>query len=318
MHERAYFNHISEEAAQLLEFLPAGTILDGELYSPLVGFQMITSIAGTKKKRHEREGELDYYLFDIYHPETVWRPGISKQLKVAEAGVGDREEGMVYARASGYTVENYTTEATEYFELPHDDEGSTSLSCVPYTELLEGSPLWVVEVRVMLIMNAFRCYRKKYKRYPRHLKLVKTYIIHQREDIPKLFGEMIRLNTGGKDKLEGIMLRHLSRGDMDPSLSLYRPGRSNNLLKVKKFMTTEVVVTGVKAGRGKHKDLAVLSYKEPGTGKVGTVVAPGTFPVRRAMLLNPASVKGKTLTVSFQNRLLSGALRFPTAVGFRD
>lgn len=316
MNSREHFENIREESGRLLEFLPPDTILDGELYSNLIGFQAITSIAGVKNEAHPREKELDYYVFDIYHPKTVWRPGISKQLAAGHRGEGDREQHMVYARASGYTVENYVTEAREYFELPHDEDGADSRACVPYADLLEDSPMWVVEVRIMLIMNAFRCYRAKYGHFPRHVKLVKTFILHKREDIQKLFGEMRRMDIGGPEKLEGIMLRQLSRGEADPVKSLYRPGRSDNLLKVKGLHTTEVVITGVKAGKGKAKDLAILVYKEPGTGIIGTVVPAATHDERRVMLLNPQSVKGRTMTVSFQNRMTSGAMRFPVGVAF--
>ncbi len=314
MNPRLHFQHIREEAGRLLEFLPPGSILDGELYSNLVGFQAITSIAGSKVERHPRERDLDYYVFDVYHPDTVWRPGISAQVR---AGEGDRQEDKVYARASGYTVENYTTEAREYYELPHDDlGGEKSLRCVPFDELLVDSPMWVVEVRVMLLMNAFRCFRLKYGHFPIHIKLVKTFILHGRDDIQKLFLEMRKLDIGGPEKLEGIMLRHLSRGDSDPAKSLYRPGRSDNLLKVKGLHSTEVLITGVKAGRGRAKDLAILMYKEPGTGITGTVVPAASHEERRAMLLNPNSVKGRTMTVSFQNRMTSGAMRFPVGLGF--
>lgn len=319
MNMRPHFTHIQKEAARLLEFLPPGTFLDGELWSETLGFQMITSIAGSKTEPHPRETEVDYYVFDIYHPSTVWRPGISKQAERAHAGDGDRVEGAVYARASGYTVENYSTEVREYYELPHDETGGDeSLACIHYSEFLIGNPMWVVELRVALLMNAFRCYAAKYNAWPKHIKLVKTFILHQREDIQKLFGEMRRLQINGPEKLEGIMLRQLSRGDANPLKSLYRPGRSDNLLKVKGLQTTEVLITGVRAGKGRAKDLATLTYKEPGTGIVGTVVPAATHDQRRHMLLHPESVKGRTMTVSFQNRMQSGALRFPVGIIFLD
>jgi hypothetical protein len=99
---------------------------------------------------------------------------------------------------------------------------------------------------------------------------------------------------------------------------LYRPDRSNNLLKVKDMKTTEVIIIGVTSGRGKFKDLAVLRYREPGTNITGTTVPPGNFEDRRAMLLNPDTVVGRTLTVSFQDRTDKGALRFPIGQAFVD
>lgn len=316
MKERKYFNHLRAESLKLLEFLPPGTILDGELHSDRIPFQLIAGIAGTGREHHAREGELDYYLFDLYHPDTVWRAGIAKEIIVEHAGDGDR--GFVYSRANGYTVEDYSAEAREYYELPHDDDGAESLTCVTFLELLEGSPMWVVEVRQALISNAFRCFRVKHGHYPRHIKLVKSYVIHRREDIPKLFDQMRAVKLPGKQQLEGIMLRHMSRGDANPVKSLYRPGRSDNLLKVKDMKSTEVIITGVLAGTGKAKDLARLRYKEPDTGIVGTLVPATTHAARREMLLHPESVIGRTMTVSFQDRMASGAMQFPVGLAFLD
>ena len=314
MNHRPHFDHIREEAGRLLTFLPPGSILDGELYSVAVGFQDTTKIAGTKTDRHPREKELDYYLFDVFHPETVWRPGIAKEVKAAHTGDGDR--GFVYARASGYTVEDYATQAREYVELPQDDSGSESLTCSTFAEILDGSPMWVVEVRISLLMNAFRCYRIKFGEWPRYVKLVKTWILHDRADILKLFSDVRVIKIPGPEKLEGIMLRHLSRGDSDPTKSLYRPNRSDNLLKVKALQSTEVIITGVRSGRGEARDLATLVYREPGTGLVGTMLPAVTHEERRNYLLNPKSVIGRTMTVSYQNRMVSGKMRFPVGVAF--
>lgn len=330
MIERPHFNHIREECGRLLEFLPPRTVLDGELYSPAIGFQLTTSIAGSKNVCHARERELDYYLFDIMHPSTVWKPGIGKTVREAHAGDGDR--GYVYVHASGYTVEDFAGEATEYVELPQGDDvvlraqdgsplidissPSATQRCITFGEILEGNPMWVVEVRIALIMNAFRCFRARYGSWPKHVHLVKSWIIHNRSDIARLFAKVRAIKTPCGEKLEGIMLRHLARGNADPTLSLYRPGRSKNLLKVKEQKTTEVIITGVKPGKGLAKDLATLTYREPDTGLTGTLVPAGTHQERREMLLNPSSVKGRIMTVSYQNRLKSGAMRFPVGEAF--
>lgn len=309
MNEREHFDHIRQESGRLLEFLPPGTILDGELYSPDVDFQMITSIAGSKKEKHKSEKELEYFIFDVYHPDTVWKPEL-KKLSITDNSAGD--DGFVYARASGYTVENYNLEAKEYVELPAETPDAV---CLSYGDILENSPMWVVEVRISLLMNAFNCYRVKYGKSPEWLRLVKTYIINQRQDIMKLFNQMLKMKIG-KHKLEGLMIRHMSRGDANPLASLYRPGRSDALLKIKAFKSTEVLITGVKSGKNRAKDLAVLVYKEPGTSVVGTVVPSFSHEARREMLLHPEKVIGRMMLVTFQNRMKSGALRFPTGEAF--
>lgn len=311
MNPRLHFDHVREEAGKLLEFLPPGTILDGELFSPDASFQLISSIAGAELEKHPKEKELQYFIFDLYHPETIWSRKLAKSAPVVRAEhSAEGDDGYVYMRSSGYTVEDYNLEAKEYYELPHEEQSPPV--CQTYGEILYGSPLWVVEVRIALLMNAFRCFHSRYKTWPKYIRLVKTYVVRTRDDIWKLFKQM--LNHG----MEGIMLRHLSRGSSNPLMSLYRSDRSNFLLKVKDVFTTEVVVVSVRPGKGKHKDLAVLTYIEPTTGIKGTVVPPGKHEERREMLLNPDSVKGKVLTVKFQGRMTSGALRFPTSVAFRS
>lgn len=316
MNPRNYFDHVREEAGRLLEFLPPGCILDGELFSPTVPFQVISSIAGSELEKHPNEKDLDYYIFDVYHPETVWknpknRGEGTKAARTRYAGQGDSE--YVYMRPTGFTIEDYTgVTASEFTELPQDDpvEVASRGPCQGYDDILAGGPLWTVEVRIALVLNSFKCYRAKYGEWPHHVKLVKSFIVYKRSDVDKLFKDMLELG------LEGVMIRQLSRTGMDPLRSLYRPGRSDNLLKVKEMNTTEVIVTGVKPGRGKAKDLAVLTYREPGSSVSGTVVPASTHEQRREWLLHPELVKGRVLIVSYQNRMASGALRFPVGVAF--
>ncbi len=303
MNKRLHFNKIRDEAFKLLTFLPRGTILDGEIFSDKVPFQTITSIGASEIIQHPEEDLLDYYLFDIYHPETVWKRGMTIPPKsIVDEGI--------YMKASGFSVEDYT-EAREYLELRDSLESEVHL-CQNVNDLIENVQYWTLQVRLRLMINSFSCFWQKYGHYPIKTKLTKTYILGDHEAVYKIFKEF-------KDKgLEGAMIRHFAQGGTgDPLKSLYRPGRSDNLIKVKDTMETEVIITGVTSGRGRAKELAIFLYKEPDTGLTGTVTPSMTHEQRRYYLKHPEEVIGKTYTVSFQNRTRDGKMRFPVGISFR-
>src|SRR6185437_7436736 len=301
MNKRAHFNDVREECKRLLQFLPSGTILDGELYSGDVKFETIASIGAKELAKHPEEHKLSYYMFDIFHPKTIW----TKDSKNLMPGIAD--DG-IYVKASGYPAEDYT-EIDHYIELR--DSMLASDQCRPVEDIADV-PLWVLEVRLKLMGNAFGCYKEKYGEFPHFVKLTKTYIIKSREEIFKAFTEFKNMDQ------EGAMIRHFARGNTTPEKSLYRPGRSDNLLKVKDIMTTEVKITGVTSGKGKFKELAMFIYEEVDTGHRGTFVPAGSFETRAHFLKHPEEAIGKYYTVKFQNRTKDGKLRFPIGIGFRE
>ncbi len=303
MNKRLYFDKIRQEGGRLLEFLPNGTILDGELFSDRIPFQLITSIGARELVKHEQEDDLDYYLFDIFHPETVWRKDMRKTGITTEL-VDDSS----YVRSSGYITDSYE-DITDYLEF--DLSFTPSGECRPIQDIIDV-PLWTLEIRLRLMVNAFYCYRNKYGTYPERIKLTKTYIVRNREEIDSIF------KAFKKSDKEGAMIRHFARGNPNPLTSLYRPGRSDNLIKVKDGMETEVIITGVTSGKGKAKDLALFVYREPGTEITGVVTPAMPDEQRRYYLKNPKEVIGKTYTVSFQNRTRDGKLRFPKGIRFRS
>jgi len=68
--EWPYLTKIKEKLFPILQKLEeeiGPCALDGELYShhPEISFQVLTSIARTTKQRHEREDELEYWIFDL-------------------------------------------------------------------------------------------------------------------------------------------------------------------------------------------------------------------------------------------------------------
>lgn len=103
---------------------------------------------------------------------------------------------------------------------------------------------------------------------------------------------------------EGLMLRK-PRSD-------YERRRSSTLLKVKRFLDTEVVVTDYEAGKGRHKGRVGALWVKLSNGKeckVGT----GLKDKDRD---NPPA-KGTVITVKYQDVTPDGVLRFPVYVGPR-
>lgn len=117
-----------------------------------------------------------------------------------------------------------------------------------------------------------------------------------------LMSELERINGLGG---EGVMLR-------EPG-SLYEPGRSNTLLKVKTFHDAEATIIGLLPGTGRHKGRlgAVLVMLSDGTQfSVGS----GFTDAQRD---NPPTV-GSVITFRYQELSTAGVPRFPTFVRVRS
>lgn len=103
---------------------------------------------------------------------------------------------------------------------------------------------------------------------------------------------------------EGLMLRKPQ--------SHYEKRRSSTLLKVKKFLDMEVIVTDYEAGKGRHKGRVGALWVKLSDGKeckVGT----GLKDKDRD---NPPA-KGSIINVKYQEKTEDGLLRFPVYVGPR-
>jgi GDP-D-mannose dehydratase len=80
--------------------------------------------------------------------------------------------------------------------------------------------------------------------------------------------------------------------------------------------TTDVIVTGVRAGRGRYKAEAMLAFQEIGTKTTGVVIPLATSEERRAMLLNSRLVKHRKMKISYTRRTDTGTLIFPVFMCF--
>jgi DNA ligase-1 len=115
---------------------------------------------------------------------------------------------------------------------------------------------------------------------------------HLREELARI------VSLGG----EGLMLRQPE--------SLYEPGRSSTLLKVKTFQDAEAVVVDHVAGRGRHKGrIGALIVQLPD----GTQFSVGTG-FTDAQRNKPPPI-GATITFRYQELTDGGVPRFPSFVG---
>lgn len=89
-----YINDIIRECEYLLNYLPTGSALDGEIYSHDLEFQDITGIIRTKNFKHPDLTLLDYHMFDIYTPQDY---PFEKRCQILEKAISlYREETFNY------------------------------------------------------------------------------------------------------------------------------------------------------------------------------------------------------------------------------
>ncbi len=67
-HQQPYLEHIKEQLETFFVYLPPGSHLDGELYSVDMGFNELISAVRTTKRKHARNKDVNYYIFDIIVP----------------------------------------------------------------------------------------------------------------------------------------------------------------------------------------------------------------------------------------------------------
>lgn len=66
-----FMDHIRKSIKMMFDFLPPGTILDGELFNPKLEFNQITSIVKQKKTPSENEIKMKYYIYDVIESDGL-------------------------------------------------------------------------------------------------------------------------------------------------------------------------------------------------------------------------------------------------------
>lgn len=68
----SHITHFNEDLATILQLLPQGAFVDGELYIHGTEFNEISSVV--RREGHENAGQLEYWLFDVYYTATDGAP----------------------------------------------------------------------------------------------------------------------------------------------------------------------------------------------------------------------------------------------------
>lgn len=167
--------------------------------------------------------------------------------------------------------------------------------------LIEGSDA-TFDYRYSLLYQA---YQQVADRLP-HIVIVPLYQLNSANDI------LTTLDAWCDIGYEGLILRKTG------PTSKYVMGRCSNILKVKKFITAEAVVTAVFPGSGTEESCAMFRLYDAEINAVFDVRPSGSFEQRAHWLLHPHEVLGKTYTYKCFYRKKGNLPRFPVGVGFRD
>jgi DNA ligase-1 len=167
----------------------------------------------------------------------------------------------------------------------------------------------------MPFSERFEILMKLAKKFPSQVKLSETFFVENENEISELharFTEFFDYNSQERNKMgyfEGTMIRNLS--------GLYTINhRSADLLKLKDFVDEEFEIVDFYEGKGRSAGTITFICK---CGEELFHVNPmGTIEYRTKMWDDRKKLKGKMLTVEFQEKTERGVPRFPVGKSVRD
>lgn len=119
---------------------------------------------------------------------------------------------------------------------------------------------------------------------------------------------------------EGIIIRKVAGGNptqKDIDSSIYKFGRTNNMLKYKEFIDEEGEVVGVEEATGTEAGTALLVIRDIRGNEI-LMRFRGPFSERAKWLQDPERVIGKQATFRYQELSPDGVPRFPVGIVVRD
>lgn len=132
---------------------------------------------------------------------------------------------------------------------------------------------------------------------------VDTVMVHSKSDIKGILGEYLQKGY------EGAMIRNTGGG-------YALDARSNDLQKVKYFVSEEFTIVGFIEADGRDKGTVIWECKnDKGAFKVRPR---GSLELRKEWFANAKKYVGKQLTVRYQNMTEHGFPRFPVGIAIRD
>lgn len=97
--EHTHLTSIKEALAKFFEFLPPGTELDGEIFTPDLTFQQLSSAIRNERKQTEAQTLLKYYIFDIVLDHAASETLLSSSASSSRVGseiAGQRALGVPF------------------------------------------------------------------------------------------------------------------------------------------------------------------------------------------------------------------------------
>jgi ATP-dependent DNA ligase len=134
--------------------------------------------------------------------------------------------------------------------------------------------------------------------------VVKTTLCHDKNEMIQQHQEYMI------ESYEGVILRNKN--------GAYQPGyRNKNLQKYKEFTDEEFEIIGAESGVGLEQDCAIFTCVNTNGDKF-SVRPRGSRELRKEYLKDIENIKGKYLTVRYQNLSESGIVRFGVGIAIRD
>lgn len=146
----------------------------------------------------------------------------------------------------------------------------------------------------------------------KRLLLVANSVLYEEILIKEYHDEYVNLGY------EGMIIRKKS-GNTKKQIeeTWYKPGRNNNLLKVKNFIDEEGIVVDIIPGVGRESELGIIIIKDIRENEF-SVRPRGSFEWRREILRNKEEYIGKKYTIRYFELSPYGVPRFPIGIAFRD
>lgn len=149
---------------------------------------------------------------------------------------------------------------------------------------------------------------------PQFLRIVPVEVASNHQEIVAL------QNKAVQEGYEGIMVKKISinfeKGSKEYKESLYKHGRSNNILKYKDFFDEEGTIINIEEASGKEKGLAMLLIKDQ-RGNTFPLRF-GTYEERKLWFQNPKLILGKELTFKYKDLSEYGVPQHAVGVVIRD
>ena len=173
----------------------------------------------------------------------------------------------------------------------------------------------ILEDRIKLLYDAYTEYTKDHM--SQYIHLLSHNTIYNKDDIKIYHDNYVNLGYEGLilRKLAGPNRNKLTKRQIEETW--YKPGKNNNMLKVKQFNDEEGTVIDMKSGIGRETGLAILIIKDD-RGNVFECRPRGSFEIREEWLKNKEKYIGKRFTYRYFELTEYGLPRFPVGIGFRD